>query len=299
MTMANFLIIGTAKAGTTSLDKYLNQHPEVYMSSQKEPRFFVYDGESLDSQHPIHDRTITDLKTYQALFDGVSGEKAIGETSPAYLVEPRAPERIKHYIPEAKIIAVLRNPAERAFSHFLHLIKYGYEPCHDFRLALQNEGELRMGTWRPRRDYLLFGFYYNNLKRYFEHFDRSQIKVFLFEDLKTNSVALLHNIFRFLEVDDSYIPNMSIHHSVTGIPKSRILHNFLSKSNPIRSFISPFLSLFISQDIKNLINYRLKVTNLQKPELKEDVRKYLINIYRNDILNTQELIQRDLSAWLE
>jgi len=67
---------------------------------------------------------ITNLEAYQALFDGVSGEKAIGEASPSYLVEPKAPVRIQRYIPKTKMIAMLRNPAERAYSHFLHLIKY-------------------------------------------------------------------------------------------------------------------------------------------------------------------------------
>ena len=87
----------------------------------------------------IYHKTITNLEAYMALFDGVSSEKAIGEASPAYLVEPKAPERIQRYIPKTKMIAMLRNPAERAHSHFLHLIKYNYEPCHDFGLALQKK----------------------------------------------------------------------------------------------------------------------------------------------------------------
>jgi len=299
MTMPNFLIIGTAKSGTTSLNRYLSQHPEIYMSPLKEPRFFAYDGEDMDPQHPIHHKTITNITAYQALFDGVSHEKAIGEASPAYLVEPKAPERIRHYIPEAKMIAMLRNPAERAYSHFLHLIQHSYEPCHDFGLALQNKDELRIGPWSPRRDYLLFGFYYSNLKRYFELFDRRQFKIFLFEYLKSDPIALCQEIFRFLEVDDTFIPDVSVHHSVSGIPKSRGLHWLLSGSNSIRSFMKPFIRPFISKNLQQRIEYWLKIRNLQKPQLSQEVRGYLIDIFREDILNLQELIQMDLSEWIE
>ena len=299
MTMPNFLIIGTAKAGTTSLYRYLGQHPEIYMSPHKEPRFFVYDGEEMDPLHPIHTKTITDLKSYQQLFEGVTCEKAIGEASPAYLVEPRAPERIYHYIPDAKIIAILRNPADRAYSHFLHLVKHNHETCHDFRLALQKIDEHHIGTWFPRRDYLLFGFYYENIKRYYEKFNKKQIKIFLFEDLKSDSQSLLKRIFKFLEVDLNFIPETSIHYSVSGIPKSRALHRLFSGSNRVKSTIKPFLRPFVSKTLQNHIEYWTITKNLQKPILSKELRSYLINIYREDILNLQELIKRDLSEWLK
>ena len=121
---------------------------------------------------------------------GLRVRKAIGEASPAYLVEPRAPERIYHYIPNAKIIAILRNPAERAYSHFLHLVKHNYETCHDFGLTLQKIEELKIGSWVPRRDYLLFGFYFRNVKRYYDIFEKKQIKILLFDDLKRDPIAL-------------------------------------------------------------------------------------------------------------
>jgi hypothetical protein len=299
MTMPNFLIIGTAKAGTTSLHSYLNQHPEIYMSPNKEPRFFAFEGEDLDPENPTHKKTITNLQAYQALFEGVTGEKAIGETSPAYLVEHKAPARIKHYIPEAKIIAILRNPAERAYSHFLHLIKHNYESCHDFELALQNEDELRIGQWRPRNDYILFGFYYKNLKRYFDIFERNKIKIFLFEDLQSDPTGLLQKIFRFLEVDDTFTPDITFHHSVSGIPKNRALHRLIYGFNPFRAFLKPFIRPFISIDVQQRIEYWLKIKNLQKPQLSQELRIYLIDIYRKDILRLQELIGTDLSEWID
>jgi Sulfotransferase family len=298
MTMPNFLVIGTAKSGTTSLYNYLSQHPEIYMSPNKEPRFFVYDGEDLPPDHPIHRNTVNKFESYQALFDGVTNEKAIGEASPAYLVEPKAPVRIHHYIPDAKLIAILRNPAERAYSHFLALIKGNHESCYDFGTALKNVDKLRIGPWSVRRDYLIFGYYYANLKRYFDIFDRNQIKIFLFEDLKTDPLALLHDTFQFLEVDDTFIPDISIHYGVSGIPKSRAFHKLLSKPNSFRSLMKPFIRPIISKGLQEQIESWLIIRNLQKPKLSQEVRSYLIDIYREDILNSQELIQRDLSEWL-
>ena len=131
MTMPNFLIIGAMRAGTTSLYHYLKQHPQVYMSPVKEPRFFALEGEKPDPGRPTDERlmnhSITDIEAYRALFQAVSKETAIGEASPLYLYSPKAPERIRHYIPDAKLIAVLRDPVERAYSHFLDIFMTGWK----------------------------------------------------------------------------------------------------------------------------------------------------------------------------
>src|SRR3712207_6354190 len=133
MTMPNFLIIGAMKSGTTALYYYLEQHPEIYMSPVKEPNFF-----SSQEQENAAD-AVTDIGTYQHLFRGVSGEKAIGEASHSYLYEPGAAAEIRRYLPEAKLIAILRNPIDRAYSHFLHMVRSGTEPLDDFAQALQEE----------------------------------------------------------------------------------------------------------------------------------------------------------------
>ena len=101
MTMPNFLIIGAMKSGTTTLYDSLNAHPQIYMSRLKEPHFFSYDG--------TQNFPITNLEDYQALFRGVSNETLIGEASTTYLFNSKAPERIRHYIPQAKLIAILRD----------------------------------------------------------------------------------------------------------------------------------------------------------------------------------------------
>src|SRR5215203_3559900 len=171
MTMPNFLIIGAMKSGTTALYYYLEQHPEIYMSPVKEPNFFSSQGQ----QNAVD--AVTNIGAYQHLFKGASDEKAIGEASHSYLYEPGAATAIRRYIPEAKLIAILRNPIERAYSHFLHMVRSGTEPLDDFTQALQEKEAVGVHKERTFQDYIGRGLYYEQLRRYFGTFPREQVKV--------------------------------------------------------------------------------------------------------------------------
>ncbi|MGL6339568.1 MAG: sulfotransferase family protein, partial [Waterburya sp.] len=141
--MPNFLIIGAAKAGTTALHEYLQQHPQIYLTPTKETNFFAFEGEIINFQgtgdEALKDFSITDLNTYQAEFEQVTQELAIGEACPSYLYYPQAATRIKQYIPDARLIVILRNPVERAYANFLHIVRDDRETHRDFALALQAE----------------------------------------------------------------------------------------------------------------------------------------------------------------
>jgi Sulfotransferase family len=299
MTMPNFLIIGTAKSGTTALYNYLKQHPQVYMSPVKEPKFFAYEGEKLDFRGPgdrvANSSVVTDIEAYRALFAKASGETAVGEASPLYLYIPKARERISRYVPEAKLIAILRNPAERAYSHFSQMVRDGREPLDDFSQALgAEEGRVR-DNWAFGWHYKRMGFYHAQLERYFDAFGRDQIKVYLYEDLKTDPVGVLRETFRFLDVDDAFVPDMSLKHNVSGIPKSRALHAFIRQSHPIKSVFKPF----VPEQLRLRLKTSLRNRNLrQPPPLSREARKELAEAYREDILKLQGLIRRDLSTWL-
>jgi len=295
MQMPNFLVIGAAKAGTSALYRFLNEHPDIYMSPVKEPRFFSFEGDEFSADHPLHKTTITRLEDYQALFDGVKKESAIGEASPSYLFNPRAPERIEAYLPEARLIAVLRNPVERAYSHFLHLVKVGVEPSTDFAAVLRDEEGLRIGDWVPRRDYLSFGFYHDQLGRYFDRFPDKQIKVYLHEELIENPRAVLRDIFGFLNVDDTYIPDYQKRINVSGVPRSRVLRNVLDKPNIIRSTLRRCVPARLRQEAATILRRK----NLVRPEMTKALHEELLETYRSDILQLQSLIDRDLSLWLK
>lgn len=305
MTMPNFLIIGAAKAGTTSLYLYLGQHPQVYMSSIKEPHFFALEGEDLDFRGP-GDRealsrmvVINNVEAYRSLFEGVSGEKAVGEASAMYLHSEKAPGRIRYYVPEARLIAILRDPVERAYSSFLHMRRDGREPLSDFAQALEaEEGRIRDG-WAPNWHYKRTGYYHEQLSRYFEVFGREQIRVYLYEDLKTDPLGMLRDVYGFLGVDDAFVPDVSMRHNVSGVPKNERLHAFLLRPHPVKTALKSFFPKKLRRRLVPGSLNALRNWNLVKPPFPEEVRRELKETYREDVLRLQDLIGRDLSSWLK
>ncbi|MEQ9621318.1 sulfotransferase [Coleofasciculus chthonoplastes] len=295
MIMPNFLIIGAAKAGTTSLYSYLNQHPQVYMSPVKEPRFFTPELYSIYN-NGVRDngrRTALTLEQYGQLFQGVSTEIAIGEASTEYLYIPKAPERIKSHIPKAKLIAILRNPVERAFSAFLYQFRDGVETL-TFQQALQAEEKRIKAGFRPGWHYKQVGFYSSQVKRYLDGFDPEQMRLYLYDDLSSDGLIVVQDIYRFLAIDDTFIPDFK-RENVSGIPKRRWLQNLFTKNNPLKSAFKPLFS----GKLRLAIRERVKKQNLgAKPILSPEIRQELIEVYREDIEKLQTLIQRDLSAWL-
>ena len=294
MTMPNFLIIGAAKAGTTALYEYLQQHPQIYMTPTKETNFFAFEGEVVNFDGPGDDGikgfSITDLDTYQAEFQQLTDEIAIGEACPSYLYLPQAAVRIKQYIPDSRLIVILRNPVERAYANFLHLVRDDREPYQDFTLALQEETKRINSNWEWFWHYIQLGYYAEQLQRYYEMFSANQIKIYLYEDLREKPTALIQDICRFIEVDDTFAPDMSLRPNKSGMPKNRIIHYFLLKPNPIKALFRPLFPEKMRETIRH--------QNLEKPPIPQEARQQLINLYREDILKCQDLINRDLSAWL-
>ena len=299
MTMPNFLIVGAAKSGTTSLYAYLKQHPQVYMSPVKETNFFAFEGEELNFSGGIKQGYLADFKTniqdYRAQFQGINNEIAIGEASPSYLYIPKAVERIEYYIPNVKIIVILRNPIDRAYSHFLHHIRDRLVPYSDFSQALQAEPQRIVDNWWWDYHYIQVGLYYKQLKRYVDKFNRERIKVYLYEDFKTNSLSVIQDIFQFLDVDRQFIPDMSAKLNSTGIPRNRTLDALIKEPNLIKT-IYQLLPMKLRKKITSKITKR---NPLEKPLLSSEIRKNLTELYREDILKLQQLIQRDFSGWLD
>lgn len=297
MIMPNFLIIGAAKAGTSSLYSYLKQHPQIYMSPIKEPRFFALEGETLDFQGPaqgINNRSVTQIEDYCRLFQGVTNEIAIGEASTLYLHSQKAIARIKHYIPKVKLIAILRDPAERAFSSYLHLVRDGYETL-SFAEGLEAEESRIREKWQPLWYYKQRGFYADWIKRYFAAFERDQIKIYLYDDLVADTSAVVKDIYQFLGVDDDFTPELT-KENVSGIPKSRLLQAIFTKNNILKSALKPLLTKQIRQSIIRIIK---KQNTSSKPLLTPEIRKKLIETYRQDVFDLQKLLQRDLNNWLK
>ena len=152
----------------------------------KETNFFVFEGQKVNFLGPgdnekINSYSVTDLNTYLSLFQNIASEKAIGEASALYLYSEVAPQRIKIYCPRVKLIAILRQPVTRAFSHFKMNLKQQREPFTNFLKAFWASKSRIQNHWGWTWDYIGAGFYYERLKKYFSIFNKTQIKVFLYE----------------------------------------------------------------------------------------------------------------------
>jgi len=316
MRLPDFFVIGAAKSGTTALYHYLAEHPQIYMSPMKEPYYFCFAQAEADLQAAIrhapkkirHDSIlryesimrrlpmVCDFAAYCALFDGVTGEKAVGEASVFYLPYDGTAERIRQCVPDARLIAILRDPIERAYSSFAMNVREGKETITDFARVVQQEDLSVHNFWWGRPHHLRLGFYAEQLKRYYNTFDRSRIKVYLYDDLKADAVGLMRDIYRFLEVDDAFVPQVAVKHNVGGYPRNKTLHALLARSNPIRSLLRPLLPGSLRQMARHL-----KQRNMARstPALSPELRQQLIPIFRDDILELQDMIQRDLSRWLK
>jgi hypothetical protein len=265
------------------------------MSPIKEPNFFALADQEAGSASPkdgmISRRTrgplkvvrIADIESYRALFQQVVCEVAIGEASPSYLITPGTPERIKHFLPDVRLIAMLRNPVDRAYSaHSLRWLYGGYE---------------RAGFGQAIRD-IYWGFYYIHLKGYFAIFDRAQIRVHLYEDFRADPAWVLQDIFQFLGVSDTFAPDLSVQYNVGGVPKNRVWRVFLQGLGSVAAMFKPLIPVAVRPKTVGMLNRLQGRAFVKPPPLEPAARAELIEVYREDVLKLQDLLQRDLSAWL-
>ena len=299
-TWPTFLVIGAMKSGTTSLYYYLRQHPQIYLDpTRKEAQFFSYEGRAPRFAGPgdeeVNGYIISDIEEYRRTFAGAAGQPAVGEVGTVYLYVPGTAERIRHHVPDARLVAILRNPVERAYSSFLHLVRERLEPCDRFTQALRREPQRIRENWSPHWHYVQAGFYHAQIARYFDVFDRGRVRVYLYDDYQADPLGLVQDIFRHVGVDDSFVPDMSLRHNVSGIPRLRSLHRFLDSRHPAKALLRPFLS----SRRRLALRERVRALNLRRPPpLALDLHRRLIEVYRKNILALQDALGRDLSRWL-
>jgi Sulfotransferase domain len=305
MTLPNFMIIGSAKCGTTSLYAYLQQHPQVFMSVPKEPTFFGNEGPELlyngpfDEDRAYHSKTITNIAAYTALFDGVKDEKAIGEASIFYTYLPKAPEQIKKYVPKAKMFAVLRNPADRAYSAYLHTVRQGRER-RTFEEALKQEPERIRQKWNPLWHFKAMGFYFEQIKRFYDMFGREQVRVYLYEDLQKQPLPLIKEILDILEVDSSFVPDMTKRFKESYVPKIPAIEMALNRTKYKVALSQAYLPgplAWRTKYVKNAIDRLADMNRKQPPRIPSATRTALLDEYRDDILRLGDLLRRDLMHW--
>jgi hypothetical protein len=224
---------------------------------------------------------VTTFEAYEDLFAGASNETAIGEVSPQYFRCPTAAQRIHDNIPNVKLVASLRNPADRAFSGFLMRTRRGESVKSSYE-------ELTLESSHVKE-----GFYFRRMKRYFDLFPRDNIKIFIFEEFKKDPTKIVIDLFDFLNVDSNYEPDTSTRHNPAGVPKIRWLNRLFFHPKLIRAAKS-----MLPQNIQ-MIAKRVQQKNLvPPPKFPPDLRAELQKLYRDDILKLEELLNQDLSIWL-
>ncbi len=277
MRRPTFLVIGAAKAGTSSLRHYLQQHPDVFIPDKgwKEPGFFCY-TEAGDSAY----RLVRDEGEYYGLFDEVQNETAWGEISPRYLSFPEAAGNIRATLPDVRLIASLRNPVDRAFSLYqMNLRNSGHNKNVRFVDAVRDDPTTRRS-------------YADDIARYRALFPPEQLQILLFDELIADPVATTQSVFGFIGVDPAFVPETEKVVNPGGLPRSKLVHLALSNRRLRR-----IGGMFIPKSIQRRLE-AIKNANLVPQRMTPEERAEAGQIFLDDILRTQDLIGRDLSRWL-
>lgn len=306
--MPDFIVIGAAKAGTTALYHYLRQDPQICMTSQKEPHFFTFEGQS-PTFHGPYDRevwqsmVVTELEAYQALFKHQPDALVRGEISTNYLYyHEMTAHRILSYVPDVKLIVILRNPVNRAYSAYLHRRRDGREPATTFLQALELETERIRQKWGPGAHYIQGGFYAEALKTYLSTFTPQQIRIYLYEkDIQLHLTDTLDDIADFLGLDATmtwnthqrYNEGYTFQNPIIARLHRLFVHNPSLQQSLHYLLPDPFFNRLQTR------YRRIKESYQVKTQVDPALYKQLIALYRDDILESQKLIRRDLSFWLD
>lgn len=301
----NLFIVGQPKSGTTALHQFLGQHPEVYMSSIKEPHFFCSDFH-LESDRFYGSQRFFDFRNesaYLQLFAKAKNVKIAGESSTNYLYSQVAAEKIHNFNPEAKIIIILREPAKFLYSLHSHYVKFTEENEPDFLTALALEPERRQERSTSPRvtspSYLYYSQrvkYYQQIKRYCDRFEPEQIKVVIFEEFKAENERIFQEILNFLEVDSSFTPEYTAV-NVNKEVKFKAVNNLVN--NPlVKSISKNLLSQEFNEFVRDNIVEKLLWHQAPKTQMPEDVKFKLMQQYQPEVIKTSELLGIDLiSKW--
>jgi len=300
----HFFILGAAKCGTSSLYHYLNQHSEIYLPDVKEPLFFEKEFNRGAEYY------------WNTNFSSWNGEKMVGEARHRNLYLPYVPERIASTFPNARLLVVVRNPVDRAFSHYNHRRVRGLEKS-TFEEAIQldmeriergefihAEDEIRLYIQNLRPDGSSFhstiidsGYYAEQVKRYLKFFDRKQLLIVFLDDLKKDPKRCYFEILRFL---DKRLSLIEIDFSVRNKRVNRTyqkVHNYFSNHRNFSRIIKPLKTQRAKSIFLNLTKYFDNGFLEGKQSMRSETRLFLISHYLEHNKALERLTGRDLSHW--
>lgn len=272
----NFFAVGPHKTGSSSLYVHLKRHPEVFLASQRRSKM-------LQPEDPQS----ADPEMCRSLYAGAEGYRAIGEVCADYFADPNAPARIREVSPAARIIIVLRDPVERAYSHYAN-VRYTNpkgataEPAESFREVLRRYENRSDSKWFLSQLYIEHSLYYAGVRRYLDTFGSDQVQILLFDHLTKNPKDVMTRIARHIGVDPGFFDKLDVSEDghpfrMPRFPGIRWAQTHgIAKRMPVslKTAVQPFL-----------FNYR-------KPPLDEESRRLLQKLYEPDITRLEELLGR-------
>lgn len=286
-----FLIIGAQKAGTTALSHVLKQHRQVFMSPVKEPNYFARAEAALDRRPgkpaPLYEQ---DWVSYLRLFEAATVEPAVGEASPSYLYSAKAAQEIRERLPEVRLLAILRDPVQRAYSNYLHCVRRGVEPLNSFEQALAAEPDRIASGWGSKWHYRTRGLYAEQLARFRTFFPEAQMKVMIYERFREEPDAFVRDVYSFLGVDPEFRPRLDAQHNVSGVARSPLFRPILAAMDPYL----PRLKRFVPDAGRSLFRRAL----LTRPQLSREVAAELRRSFAPDIRRLRYEFGLDIEHWL-
>jgi len=278
----NFFLVGAPRCGTTSLYEYLKNTNGVFMSPVKEPNFF---SKSIIPDNYIF-APIRNEKQYLKLFSNIKDEIAIGEASTTYLQDPQAPKLIHEKVPNAKIIISLRDPVERAYSHFLYFQSFGFEK-RSFHQAINDN--IKGLDKTSGKDYVDAGNYSSQIQRYFNEFGSNQVKIILFNELQTNTRKTVKEILNFLnilselpkEIDTIFNPYSNV--------RGKLSKSILQSTN-----ITKLSRKLVPESIRITLREKVLTKKIVKPEILNSDKNFLEQFYEEDLKTLEKILNKKL-----
>ncbi|ESA38758.1 sulfotransferase [Leptolyngbya sp. Heron Island J] len=297
MALPDFVVIGAQKSASTFIQFCLADHPQIFMP-YGETSFF----ESIDYPSKYQE-------SLEVIFQNRK-EKILGIKRPDYLTNPKVPRRINSLIPNAKLIAILRNPVDRFVSAYYHYMRYGFIPIEEpeigIKKILDNQYQC---SYKRAQEIIDYGFYYKGLQGYLDIFEESHILIILHEDIIANKHDVTKIIYKYLDVHEEYVPSsighrpMSVVYNLSRLKFLRAGNSLVYQYNDEKTRLwkrKNILASAISYTLKSFDSVILsKVFASEKPSLSKIIRSELIDLYKDDIQALQKLINRDLSSWMK
>ncbi len=286
----NLFIVGAAKSGTSSLAHYLGNHPDIFVSDIKEP-FFYIDGIG-----------INDRREYLTLFNKARQHKILAEATTGYLFDEKSAYRIKSDYPDAKIIIMLRNPPDMAFSYWQYMQACGNEALPFMQAISDAVREYRWSdefkrnciNWWASYIYVDRAMYYKQVKRYFDVFGVGSVKVYIFEESINDMGQVLTDIYDFLEVDAGFKQDINLVKNRGGALRSKFVRDSIYN----REY--PILKRILPARIREFIRFSVRDLNRSSSEklsILDEEREFLRAVFEPDILQLESLLGRRIDAW--